>query len=372
MQNKRGLSRVPPDWPKEPGPSIAFVGEAPDEKEAIAGHPFVGGPGRIFNWFLASAGVKRDSVYVGNSFRSRPPENKIAKFFVKKAAAKKQGIESNLPPCGDHGLVLPEHEPDVLQLIEDLNKLRPNIIVAMGNTAMWALTGIGKGITEQRGYIMESTTVPGTKVIPTFHPASVMLNWNQAALVGMDFTKAVRESAYPEVRRPLRELWIEPTIEDIRTFYTQKIRPLRGTGQPVAADVETVTYFDPEPRVVITCIGFAPSPDCGISIPFRDARMGRDGTYWSVEQEAEAWGVIEEICGDPDLKLVFQNGPYDIQVLLDHGVPIHHVPEDTMICHHAKQIELPKGLGVLASLYTDEVAWKMMVNFKKAEYKPED
>jgi uracil-DNA glycosylase len=366
------LLRVNPEWPTEKGPRIAFVGEAPGEKEAIAGKPFVGGVGVIFNWLLANAGISRAGVYVGNSFRDRPAENKVGKFFLKKGAAKKAGLVSRFPPCAEYGIVLSDREPDIELLIKDLTQLQPNVVVAMGNVATWALTGIGTGITKNRGYITPSNVIPGLKVLPTFHPSSIMRQWDQAALVGMDFQKALRESAYPEVRRPKRELTIEPTLDELAEFYANEIQPLRGTGRAIACDVETVTYFDKEPAVVITCIGFAARPDCGITVPLRDARAERGGVYWSAEDEQKVYAWLEKIICDPEITLLFHNGPFDMQVLLDHGLPVHHIPEDTMFCTHAQQPELKKGLGVLGSIFTDEVAWKTMVDFKVDDFKPED
>jgi hypothetical protein len=58
---------------------------------------------------------------------------------------------------------------------------------------------------------------------------------------------------------------------------------------------------------------------------------------------------------------VFQNGLYDMSQLWRHnGIPTVHDTEDTMLMHHAYMPELPKGLGFLATLYSEEASWKQM------------
>lgn len=86
-------------------------------------------------------------------------------------------------------------------LAADIRVYRPNIVVALGGTALWALTGLAK-ISEFRGYVMESTLVNGVKVIGTYHPRFIIENWKESFTVVMDLRKAVRESSCPEIKQP--------------------------------------------------------------------------------------------------------------------------------------------------------------------------
>jgi hypothetical protein len=56
------------------------------------------------------------------------------------------------------------------------------------------------------------------------------------------------------------------------------------------------------------------------------------------------------------------------------GIPLTQWTDDTMLMHHALQIEMKKSLGFLASIYSDELAWKFMVKHRIAgrEGKKED
>lgn len=56
--------------------SIMFIGEAPGENEAKKGKPFVGASGRVLDELLASIGLERESVYITNIVKDRPPNNR--------------------------------------------------------------------------------------------------------------------------------------------------------------------------------------------------------------------------------------------------------------------------------------------------------
>ena len=55
---------------------IMFIGEAPGRKEDIQGEPFVGPSGDVLNWALERINIPRDSVFIVNAVRCRPPDNR--------------------------------------------------------------------------------------------------------------------------------------------------------------------------------------------------------------------------------------------------------------------------------------------------------
>ena len=119
------------------GPRIALVGEAPGENEESQGKPFVGYSGQLLDQMCAKAGIIRASCLVGNVFQYRPPGNKIE--LVDKTS--------------------PFWVESVEQLRTDLKSFQPNLIVAMGNTALECLCD-KRGITNWRGSILPSTFIP--------------------------------------------------------------------------------------------------------------------------------------------------------------------------------------------------------------------
>src|SRR4029077_13257508 len=124
--------------------------------------------------------------------------------------------------------------------------------------------------------------------------------WSQRPIVVLDLIKAKRESATGVVVRPAREIWIEPTLEDLYEFERRYIQPSTSTGGILSIDIETTGKL-------ITCVGIAISGRLAIVIPFFDRRR-KDRNYWdSHDAEREAWLFIKRILELPSRKL-FQNG----------------------------------------------------------------
>lgn len=330
-----------------PNAKIVLVGEAPGKDEEFLGKPFVGASGQELTRILADAGIDRAQCTLTNVFMDRPPNNKLHKEFCAKKA-EVGGKNYTLPPLKTGAYVKPEYLFELDRLKAELEEMKPNLVVALGGTAAWALL-MNPKITQLRGTVAESTLVPGLKVLPTFHPASVLRQWDNRAVMVMDLMKAKFESSFSEIRRPRRELWIEPTLKDIEVFY----HTFLAKAGKIDLDIETRCGQ-------ITCIGFAPSKDRAICIPFTDLRKA-SRSYWdTLEEELEAWSWVRRICALPCAK-EGQNGLYDIQYLWRvMGIPTWNYFEDTMLMHHALYSELPKGLGFLASVYTNEASWKEM------------
>ena len=80
--------------------------------------------------------------------------------------------------------------------------------------------------------------------------------------------------------------------------------------------------------------------------------------------------VIKRICENPSIKKRLQNGVYDIQYLW-HTWRIRTMgfDDDSMIMHHVLYSELPKSLGFMGSVYTNEASWKLMRKFEEKEVK---
>lgn len=175
-----------------------------------------------------------------------------------------------------------------------------------------------------------------------------MREWKLRPIVMADLAKAKREAEFPEIRRPRREFWLYPTIEDLHEFEARFIMPMA----PLSTDIETAAGQ-------ITCIGFAPSKEIAIVVPFVDAEQ-KDGNYWRTKkEEIEAWRWVKRICSTHPT--FGQNFNYDMNYMWrTMGIPNPLAEDDTMLLHHALQPEMEKGLGFLGSVYTDEPAWKFM------------
>ena len=278
---------------------IAVVGEAWGEQEEKSRTPFVGSAGYALTQMLDEAGILRSDIFLTNVFNLRPPGSKIEAFCGGKETA-----IAGYPVLVKGKHVRAEFIPELERLGDELININPNIIIALGNTASWALLG-RTSISKYRGTTELSThTAKGYKVLATYHPAAVIRQWELRPVTILDLMKAKRESEFPEIRRPKREIWIEPTLEDLYEFSQRYIH--RDTL--LSVDIETAGNQ-------ITCVGFAVSGQIAIVVPIADSRR-HSGSYWKSERdEREAWQYIRNILEDNRTRKLFQNGLYDIAFL---------------------------------------------------------
>jgi uracil-DNA glycosylase len=355
-----------------PSKPILFVGEAKGEAEAKLGVDFVGPSGIELLRMLNESGViefthsdteyirryyssgdsrhidniwrlHADEVRRTNVFSEHPPGNKLEHFCGSKAEGI-PGFPALLPSKYVHRRYVSELD----RLGDEIISLDPNLIVALGNSALWALCG-RTGIAKLRGTTCISThTVAGYKLLCAYHPAAVIRQWELRPTTVADLSKAVLQREFPDVRRPPCEIWIEPDLDDIESFFHTYCQ----TGTLISCDIETS-------GTRITCMGFAPRRDLAIVIPFDDARKPGKSYWPTADSERRCWELIRTVLEDRGIGKVFQNGLYDIAFLLrSYGIRTFGAQHDTMLLHHALQPEALKGLGYLGSMYTDHGPWK--------------
>jgi uracil-DNA glycosylase len=157
---------------------LALIGEAPGAEEARLGRPFVGRSGQLLDKILAEAGIDRRRCFIGNVFRFQPPGNKVDHFFISRRAA----AAENLPIAEQYGQFgsawcRGAYAGDIDHLRDTLLRLKPRVIVALGRTPLWALTGVN-GLLDKVGVPLAGRLAPGVPVIPTYHPSFIMRgNW---------------------------------------------------------------------------------------------------------------------------------------------------------------------------------------------------
>lgn len=337
--------------PKGPFPSdLAIVGEAPGRDEALYGECFIGSAGSELMRMLIEADIHPAMPYFTNVFKVRPENNDVEKFFV----PKKEGIQS-LPPLRA-GKYLPQSALHWLELLgTELALVRPKLILALGNTALWALCR-KSGIQKFRGVIHDT---PHGPVLPAFHPVAILRNWSLRSLTIGDFTKA-KQFLDGTLAAPKEdyELLLNPTIAQF-----DDCRRMAAAAARLGIDIETS-------RGQITMVGFATSPTSGFCIPFWDPETCT--SYWpTVEEELLAWQLVRDLLALPVPK-VLHNGMYDLQYLAKITNQIPLCDEDTILLHHALQPEMKKDLGTLGATYLNRGAWKQLRHRKADEIVKKD
>lgn len=306
---------------------------------------------------LVNAGIDTTSCIKFHVFNERPAQNDIENF----CASKKEvgGTAYTHPPLRTGKYFTPDRLGVLDTLRSRLQDVRPNVAVALGNAAAWALLRVQPSIKKLRGAVHESALVPGLKVIPTFHPTQVLRNWPDRVVAVMDLGKAKDESLFPDIRRPRRMVHVNPTLAEIMAF-AQSCED----ASIIAVDVETW-------QGQLTEVGFALSTDMAFVVPFINHELPTKNYWPTLEEEVAATLAVKRIIESPVPKL-FQNGLYDIQYFLRYGMRPRNVLHDTMLLHHSLFPELPKSLGFLGSIYTKEASWKSLRPKHTDEYKKDE
>jgi len=338
-------------WPITTPCKIAFVGEAPGADEVSFGRPFCGNAGRIFDQLLRCANIERSECLVTNVFDEKLPENDVANWCINTQAKESSPNYPLRCPQIDRGKWLhPDHIHHIQRLEEELQTAQPTLTIPLGGTALWALTGnVASGIGRVKGTLMRSLRRFGDlKLMPMYHPAFLFHSYKYFMPMVMWMMKAKDEAESPEITYTERELWLEPTLDDILQFDKQYLID----APYISIDIETIPKWRH-----IKSVGFSDGPHHAICIPFTDDRK-TNRSYWStVEEEVKAWEYISWICNKLQPK-AGQNFTYDLRWLHDRGIFVRNALYDTRLEHHALYPELDKDLGFLGALYAKERAWK--------------
>jgi len=172
-----------------PAASICFIGEAPGADEDAQGLPFVGRAGQLLDKMIDAMGLSPErDVYVVNIIRCRPPANR---------KPEPEEVAACLP-----------------YLHEQLDLVKPKVIVAMGNTAVATLLGTNLGITKLRGQwkLYRGTTL----LMPTYHPSYLLRPSAQQA--------EAKKQAWEDLQAVMKELNLP--------LPPPKKKPARDTEEP--------------------------------------------------------------------------------------------------------------------------------------------
>ena len=309
---------------------LAIIGEQPgiDEIRGRPPRPFIGPAGRLLDECLTMTKILRRECYLTNVIKDLDAPLKHYIYIDK----------------NNRSTINPEGYEYIQELGKELKSLNLNCVVALGNIAMLALTN-RIGITKWRGSVLESVLVPGLKVIPTFHPATVIppkLNYLNKPLICEDLIRAKRECEFPEIRRRPRDITIRPDFNN-SVSYLSYCYEVGLRGQTISIDIEVINKQ-------LDCISFSSDPGFAISIPFRC----QSGDYFTVDQEYEIMLLIAKIFQEPRIAKVGANFIFDTQFMLHkYGI----VPRGTLHCTQIAQKiaypDFPAGLDFVTTMHTD-------------------
>jgi uracil-DNA glycosylase family 4 len=153
----------------DPNARLMFVGEGPGADEDAQGLPFVGKAGQLLNNMIGAMGLKREQVYIANIVKCRPPANRVP-----------EPVEANT--CSPF-------------LLQQIDVIQPQVIVALGATAATYLLGVKQSLASLRG---SWHSCRGAKVAVTYHPAFLLRDPRQ------------KGEAWKDLQRVMVELGLKP------------------------------------------------------------------------------------------------------------------------------------------------------------------
>jgi len=331
-----GTQRVPFEGPDDY--NIMCVGEAPGAEEQGQGRPFVGRSGQLLERYLERNLVSRREVKLANISKYRPGTNHN-KF---EALIGSSQLEDGLD-----------------ELAEEIKRVKPNVIIALGNWPLYYLTGNcgldktkpkpGSGIFLYRGSRLPALPRFGgenQKVFVSLHPAYITRVWGWNPVFNLDLTRAVEDSKFPEFRYPEYEEYIDPDPSMLHDLVHESL-----SADWISCDIETF------PDRKYSCVGWAYSHKGtmkGVCITFERPDLARFAH--------EVWRS--------DTPKILQFATYDAP-FMDRfyqwklGGYYDGLGWDTYVASASLLPDFPRGLDFLVSIHTrfayyksDRKVWK--------------
>ena len=274
--------KIPPVKPFKT--RLAIVGEAPGAVELGQKKAFVGPSGQLLNKALDVTGFPpREEIFVTNALLCRPPNQK---------PKLKEAIRTCQP-----------------RLFEELEQVRPEVVLVLGNIAMHAITGnYDLRITQEQGRVLESKYLPGVKIVPMLHPAAILRAPGDYKTFYAAMSKAQRVFSGGEISDPGNVTWkvvdTEEKLSEALEVISQK--------ELIAADIETTGLNSRRDTILV--LGVAYEKNKAFVFPPEMIR--------------------KELFEIPSVQWIWHNGKFDINFLRRRGYPaeVHH---DTQLASYA-------------------------------------
>lgn len=352
---------VPPEM--HPGSEILLIGDFPGKQECQVGIPFIGPAGQELMHVFNTMGISRDRISITNACLCRPPNDEMQKVRATQQKINRQRKKDDLEPI-----------PSPVdccrsRLLRDIQGFHN--IITLGGTGYRGLTCSPKSVFDIRGGpvtgnmnafgIFDICDIAdaedqGLKILPTLHPTFVLRKRRWTRVFRADIARALRWFSGKLMWKD-PEMHINPPVSFVADF-------LRRNHSYLSVDIET-EFKDRETgkkmispvlgQARLYCIGFG-SPEVSVCVAF----LGIDGFthFYSQQDEAELWRIIDHYLTDPTKLKVMHNAYYD-RAFLHRIRGVYTAPVlDTILLHHVVEPEYKHDLGFVGSYYTDVTAWK--------------
>jgi len=301
---------------------IMLVGEAPGKDEILQEQPFIGEAGQLLGRYLQKAELERKDMWITNTTKCRPPQNRPPKPMEMRACA----------PYLDY----------------EIEQQKPKVIGLLGAVALKRVLGVD-GITKLRGTPIWSHKY-NCYCVPTWHPSFILRNGEtfvhtEQFLKDLKLIKRIGETG--ETGRTATKVEV---CDDIDAF-DALIHVLKHSAQVTAVDTETVGNYITG-KILSMQFCFQP----GVSYVLPLLKTGKELTpVWTDEELDYIISQLKEFLEDAKYKKVGQNIKYDYQFFKLYGITLRGVIFDTMLASYLLNENDKKGhnLTDLGLKFTD-------------------
>lgn len=309
-----GGVKVPWQNPLNPQWEVLFVGQNPGQTEIVTKVPFTGKAGKMTYRLMAGAGLDKRRIPITNVISCPTPDDR-------------EPTAQEINCC-------------VLRLKDEIQRLKPRLIVALGKPALSVLLQdrlLGKKMEHLRGTFFDLSSFFDyeCKVLSCYHPAFVMRQRQWIDVATDDFEK-VKSFMLDETSITMKDNGFNPNhiIDPNPSKLAEFLE--RGRDEVVVFDVET-TGLNPRQDKLL-----------GVSYCYNALEaIGLDFTEGDIRYE-----VVEKFHSDPNVKKCAQNGSFDYAFFIPKGIVTNGLWWDTRLAETLIHPDMPKDLQAMRTLYT--------------------
>lgn len=308
--------------------SVMVIGEAPGYREDEIRKPFAGKAGQLLDTLLSEVGLPRDSVFITNSCRCRPPDNRTPTRTEIKACSHFMHLE--------------------------IKAVQPEYLLLLGNVALQAITG-KSGIMSKRGTFIGE--FHGAQTFATIHPAAALRNPAWSPLLKADlqaFSRAVKGQNV----KPKTNVHLIRTEKALRKFCD------------LIADVKTPIAFDVETWGPGEEGGLRPWQPGGKILTVSFTWQEGESYVIAPEHPSVEWSIPAETIYQTlavalkDKEMVGHNAKFDMAWMRSKGVKLY-TKFDTLLAAHLLDENRPNGLKPLSRTYLGADLYEANIDFSK-------
>ena len=313
---------------------VMLISDFAQGEDLKTGYAISGFKENLLSKFASAAGINLKDFYKTTLIKDEPPKFKWDK--------KKKPTDGDISRWLLANVVPPYKDT----LINEINAIKPLLLVPLGETSFQFLTGL-EGIRKFRGSILAASPLLGieqfTKVLPILGPFPYLYQDEKQRFVSqLDFSKIPKWTNSQPIPDDTFKVWICRSSTELSNFlnrsYSQCVGKTLEEGGYLVFDIET--YMN-----IPTCISFCFDGFESCCVPLIDLSI-------PLLERALMAQMVAKLLVSPIPK-INQNIKFDWKNMERHGFEVCNIVGDTMLAASTIYADFPKNLGFLTSIYTD-------------------